>query len=199
MGAQRNWVLRGTAATAGTALAVLAMGGEPVDVATIIRKLDVETMRRDALWALGFAGTVPAAEAALAWIADDALGKIAGESFATITGARISGPLAKVGQVDNSPPPQPEEDDEPVPALLPEDSLPDPNADRLLAWWKSAGARFGAEVRYLHGAPWSLEAVRVASVTGPTWRRRPWNMELAIQRQGDVDVRTWARRQLDRG
>lgn len=179
-------------------LAVLASGGEPVDIAATIRKLDVKSMRRDALWALGFAGTVQAAGAILAWIADDEVDKVAGEAFATITGARIAGPLAEVGQTDNSAPPQAEDDDEPVPVVLPEDALPVPHSDRLLAWWNKAESRFAPEARYLYGQPLSPEAQRAALVAGPTWRRRAWNLALVRQGHGHVDMRTWARRQHGR-
>jgi len=180
-------------------LAVLALGGEPIDVAAIIRKLDVESMRRDALWALGFAGTVPAVEALLAWIGDDELGKVAAESFATITGARIVGPLAEIGQTDNSAPPEADDDDDaPVPAVSPEDHLPVPHAERLLAWWNRAAPRFAPDARYLYGQPLSPDAQRAAMFAGPTWRRRAWNLSLSQQGGAYVDVRTWARRQRAR-
>ncbi|HEY4184305.1 MAG TPA: TIGR02270 family protein [Polyangia bacterium] len=177
-------------------LAVLATGGEPVDVAAIIRKLDVESMRRDALWALGFAGTVQAAEAVLAWIGDDVVDKVAGEAFAAMTGVRIAGPLAEVGQTDNGPPSESEGDDDvPLPVILPEDNLPVPNTERLFAWWNKAGARFAPDARYLYGQPRSPEVLRGALSSGPMWRRRAWNLELAARGQRGVDIGTWACRQ----
>jgi len=179
-------------------LGVLASGGEPIDVAALIRKLDVESMRRDALWALGFAGTVQAAEAVLAWIADDKVDKVAGEAFATITGVRIAGPLAQIGQPDNSAPPEVEDDDAPIPVVLPEDSLPVPNSERLFAWWEKAEPRFAPDARYLCGQPLSPDALRAALFSGPTWRRRVWSLALAGHGQGHLDVATWGRRQRGR-
>ena len=172
-------------------LAVLASGGEPIDVASVIRKLDVASMRRDALWALGFAGTAQAAEAALAWTADEEVNQVAGEAFATITGARVAGALAKVGQPDNESPPEAGDDDESLPDVLPEHNLPEPDADRLMGWWNKASARFAADGRYLYGQPLTPDALRSALSSGPTWRRRIW----ALSGQTGVDARTWAYRQ----
>ena len=178
-------------------LAVLAMGGEPVDVATIIRKLDVEAMRRDALWALGFVGTAAAAEAVLSWVGDAALDKVAGESFATITGVRIAGSLAKAGQSDNRPPGEGEgEDDSDVRPVQTEDSLPSPDAGQLTAWWKDAQGRYSAEARYVYGELWSDRGLAGAMVRGTTWRRRAWNLELAAHGHVTADLRSWGRHQL---
>src|SRR3569623_2079547 len=116
------------AAGARLALAVLAAGGEPVDVAIVIRKLEVETLRSDALWALGFAGTAQAAEAALAWPGHEAVAALAADAFATIPGARIGGALAKPGPAKQDTPP---DDAGPMPVVTPESSLPSPNAERL--------------------------------------------------------------------
>lgn len=178
-------------------LAVLAAGGQPVDLAVIIRKLDVESMRRDAVWALGFAGTAAAAEAALAWIHDDELAPVAAESFATITGARITGPLAEVGRTDNSLPPEVggEGDEDALPGVTAADSLPSPNAERLLGWWEKAEPRFAPDARYLFGQPLSPEVLRSALASGPTWRRRVWAVAFANPGQADIDLRMWGRRQ----
>lgn len=188
------------AAGARLPLAVLALGGEAIDVTAIVRKLEVESMRRDALWALGFAGTVQAAEAALAWIGDEGVGKAAGEAFATITGARIAGALAQAGQTDNGPTAEGQaregdDDDGPVPVVLPDEALPLPHVERLLGWWNKASARFAPETQYLFGQPLSAETLRSALASGPTWRRRAWNLELASRNQGGVDLDRWARQQ----
>jgi len=173
------------------ALAVLAAGGEPVDVAIVIRKLEVETMRCDALWALAFAGTAQAAEAALAWTGHEAVDALAADAFATITGARIGGALAKPGPAKQDTPP---DDDGPLPVVSPESSLPSPNAERLRAWWNQAGTRFAPGTRYLFGQPMSPAVLRAALASGPTWRRRAWNIDLAMQGAGaPVETSRWAR------
>jgi uncharacterized protein (TIGR02270 family) len=185
-------------------LALLALGGETVDMKAVIKRLDVETMRRDALWALGFAGTVEAAEAVLGLIGDDELGQVAGESFATITGVPLVGALVNVGETDNTAPPEIDEDeDAPLPVVKPEDDLRVPNAERVRAWWEKskAGATFQPEVRYLYGQPATPESLRSAIAAGPTWRRRVWCLEVAMRGGFDLDGRAWARKQqqADRG
>jgi uncharacterized protein (TIGR02270 family) len=179
-------------------MALLALGGEPVDVKAVIKRLDVETMRRDALWALGFAGTVEAAEAALGLIGDDKLGALAGESFATITGVVLAGALVKIGETDNSAPPEVDEDeDAPVPVVKPEDDLRIPNAERVGAWWEKTKGNFQAHVRYLYGQPATPAALQSAIALGPTWRRRVWCLEVAMRSGFDVDVAAWARKQKE--
>ena len=187
------------------ALAVLALGGEAVDRATIVKRLEVEALRRDAAWALGFAGTLDAAAAALALVGDDTIGAVAGDSFATITGAALAGDLIMVGQTDDTAPPAPDEDeddDAPLPVVRPEDDLPRPDPDRLRAWWtkaqEQADPSFDPAQRYVGGRPLAGDAVRAAIQSGPTWRRRVWCLEVARRTGQDLDGGTWARRQRAR-
>jgi uncharacterized protein (TIGR02270 family) len=182
-------------------LALLALGGEPVDLKAVIKRLAVPTMRRDALWALGFAGKVEAAEAALALIGDAELGALAGESFATITGAPLMGRLIEIGQTDNAAPPEIDQEDDdadaPLPVVKPEDDLPIPRPDAVRAWWKTAKPNFQSEVRYLYGHPVTPEALRGAIAAGPTWRRRVWCLEVAMRGGFDVNMAAWARKQRE--
>jgi len=178
------------------ALALLALGGEPVDVRTIIKKLEVEAMRRDALWALGFAGTIEAADAALGLIADEELAKLAGESFSTITGVRLAGALTEIGKTDNTGPPEVEDDDDAsLPVVKPEDNLPVPNAARVRAWWEKHRPKFQPEARLLYGQPATGVGLHQAIAAGPNWRRRVWLLELAMRGGPDVDAGMWARKQ----
>ena len=183
---------------------MLALGGEPVDLKTVIKRLEVAELRRDALWALGFAGTIEAAEAALGLIDDEELGALAGESFATITGAPMAGALIKVGQTDNTSPAEIEEDDDaPPPVVKPEDDLPAPDGVRVRAWWEKAKAAKAADGtaalqpgrRYLQGQPLAVGPLRGAVEAGPTWRRRVWALELARRTAFDLDAGTWGRTQ----
>ena len=186
------------------ALAVLALGGEAVDRATVMKRLEVEALRRDAAWALGFAGTLDAAAAALALVGDETIGAVAGDSFATITGATLAGDLVMVGQTDNtSPPPVDDDDDDaPLPILRPEDDLPRPDPDRLRAWWTKAQRQaeppFDPAHRYVGGRLLAGDAVRAAIQAGPTWRRRVWCLEVARRTGQDLDGGTWARLQRAR-
>jgi len=176
-------------------LALLALGGELADLNTVIKRLGVEDLRRDALWALGFSGTSEAAEAALGLIDDDDLGKRAGESFTTITGLPISGALTKAGETDNTSPPELEDDDAPLPVVKPEDGLPTPNGEKIRAWWEKAKGQLQPGVRYLYGQPATAEAMRQAIEIGPTWRRRVWLLEIAARTGIDLDLGGWARDQ----
>lgn len=157
-------------------LALLAVRGDSADIKLVIKCLDVPGMRRDALWALGFAGTVEAAEAALSLIDDQDLCRLAGDSFATITGISIAGALAKPGTTDNSAPPESlEDDDAPLPEARPEDDLPIPNGDRVRAWWMGTKPKFSPEARFVFGRPAAtLEAVQTVRATGCSWRHRIW-------------------------
>ena len=178
------------------ALALLALGGELVDMNSVIKRLQVPGLRRDALWALGFAGTPAAAEAALEVIADDELGSLAGESFVTITGAPLVGSLVEIGKTDNTAPPDVDEDDDaPLPMVKPEDHLPIPNPQRLRAWWAEVRANFQPEVRYLNGRPVTAENLHSAIANGSTWRRRVWCLEVAMRSGFDLDLGAWAWKQ----
>jgi uncharacterized protein (TIGR02270 family) len=175
-------------------LALLALGGEPVDLKTVIKRLEVNELKRDALWALGFAGTTEAADAALGLIDDEELGALAAESFATITGALMVGAMVKIGQTDNTLAPDVEEDeDAPPPSLKPEDDLPAPNGDRVRAWWRRAraGGAFQPGSRYVQGQVLAGEPVRRAIEGGPTWRRPVWCLEIAARFGVDVDEGAW--------
>ena len=164
------------------AMALLALGGEAADLNTVIKKLTVKTMQRDALWALGFSGTVEAADAVLELVDDEELAKLVGEAFTTITGAPIFGALAKVGETDNTSPPEViEDDDAPLPVLKPEDGLPVPNGERLRAWWEKTKGQFSPGARYIYGQPATPETLHLALEQGPTWRRRVWSLEVAVR------------------
>ena len=179
-------------------LALLALGGEPVDLKAVIHRLEVDSMRRDALWALGFSGSAEAAEAVVGFVADEALGRLAGESLATITGLRVVGRFAQIGSTDNAAPTDADEDDEgPLPAIEPEEHLPAPNAAAVGAWWKQAKPGFDPDIRFAYGTPITTEVLQHAIAAGPTWRRRAWFLEVAMRGGGYVDAEGWARHQKE--
>ncbi|HEX2657882.1 MAG TPA: TIGR02270 family protein [Polyangia bacterium] len=176
-------------------LALLALGGDAADLNSVIKRLGVKALQRDAVWALGFSGTVEAAEAALKLIDDEALGKLAGETFSTITGLAIAGTLVKPGQTDNTSPPEVEEDDAPIPVVLDDDGLPVPHGERVRAVWEKAKTQFQPGVRYLYGQPASAAILRQAVEVGPTWRRQVWLLEIAARNGTRLDAGGWARDQ----
>jgi uncharacterized protein (TIGR02270 family) len=172
-------------------LALLALGGEPTALFDLLQAPD---QRPHALWALGFAGTFEAAEAAIALIGDDEVAKLAADSFTMITGVAIAGALVKPGETDNSPP-DPAQDDAPPPAIKPEDELPVPDPARVVALWDKAKSRFKPGVRHLFGQPVSAQTMLAALAISPMWRRRPLCLELAARSALDVDALQWARSQ----
>ncbi|WP_049872402.1 hypothetical protein [Myxococcus hansupus] len=155
------------------AAVVWALGTSGEELAPLLKGLDDPGRRRDALWALGFSGRREGAEALLPWLRDNALGPLAGEAFAAITGL----PVAQGYSV-------PSDEDT-------EGDLPVPDAVRIEAWWKTARGRFNPAERYLSGVPWSPERL-VELLDHGSMRRRP---VLALE----LAIRTGGRCQLDTG
>jgi uncharacterized protein (TIGR02270 family) len=170
-------------------LALLAMSPNPPDRDVVRDCLKGETPR-NALWALGFAGDVASADAAVSLLPDKKLGRLAAEAFSGITGLAIRGPF-RVAQ----PPEEPEVGlDDPPPELRPEDFLPPPDPATIADWWRKNRGRFQPGQRYIAGAARTSDALRGAMTAGPTWRRGIWALAIAAETQAPVtDVRGWTR------
>jgi len=146
--------------SAGQALLLLALRGDPADHPAIAATTKNEVLRGPALWALGFLGTVDAVELALPWLEDETHARLAGEVLAAMTGVDLENEdLTRI----------PPEDE----ALehRSEDDLPLPDAMRLLVRWRSRRADFAADQRYLGGKPRDRAALRDALRDGPMRRR----------------------------
>jgi uncharacterized protein (TIGR02270 family) len=193
-------VCRRTALRAGDrsrlALALLATSSRPADRAVVLALAREPKVRRHAIWALGFAGDVEAADALVAATADEAVAKAAGESLAAITGVAIEGALRTPGETKG---PGVDEvgDDEPPPVVHPEDHLPLPNPVELKSWWQRERARYAPGARHLFGQPRTSEALRAALTTATMWRREVMSLELAAATSAApvVDVKAWSRDQ----
>ena len=136
--------------------ALLALSPDERDLELLRTSLKDPASVRQALWALGFAGTVDAAEAVVAFLTDEKLGALAAEAFSAITGLAIDGRFRAVGPTRG-----PEEEevrlDDPPPEVRPEDHLPSPAADAVAEWWrKNQDASWHGVVRHLAGGrePW---------------------------------------------
>jgi len=181
-------------------LGLPATSPDPNDRAFVATKARDPASARHALWALGFAGDVPAVEALVASLSAPEtapLGKIAGEALSAITGVVIAGKLAEPGQPTG--PQAPEVgDDDPPPVVRTDDFLPAPRADAVAAWWSRERARFHPSVRYIHGLPRSPETLHAALLDGRTWRRGLLKLELGSLAGAApaVDLGDWAREQL---
>lgn len=171
-----------------------ALSGEK-DLGPLLAGLDDPERAEAALFALGFAGKVAAAEAAAARLGDEDLGKLAGEAFSGVTGFAIGGPSAKAPEPWDPDAPEEEEDEE---GAGPEAALPAPDPAPVLAWWERAKKGFDPAARLLGGVPWSTEAL-LGALESASMRRRPaLALDLAIRTRGaaQLEVRGLARRQL---
>ncbi|WP_163870893.1 TIGR02270 family protein [Myxococcus eversor] len=155
----------------------MSMGGEPAHLTRMLRLLDVSTLRREALWAVGFSGKVAAVEACLPWLRDAKHAGVAAESFCAITGLVLTEHFRK----EREEPDEEEDasDKEPRDAHL---ELPRPEA--IETWWAEKRPRFGKDARYLAGRPFTAEALVDSLSSAVTRRRAPLALELAIRTQG---------------
>jgi uncharacterized protein (TIGR02270 family) len=178
-------------------LGLLALSPVPADRTLLHDSLRMPDARRNALWALGFAADLEAADAALALCADEALGPLAGEVFSTITGLVVDGPFRAAGKTVGPDVEEVKPDDAP-PELLPEDDLATPDPAALQEWWRERRDRWKPGQRYLGGQPRTPESVRGALMGGAMWRRPVLAIELAMLTRTPVtvDLRGWSRDQV---
>ena len=174
--------------TAGDALLLLALRGDPADQPALIGAAEVDALRGAALWALGFLGTAAAAEAALPWLEDGAHARVAGETFSAITGldledANLTADEPEVEAVEHRP----------------EDDLPVPDPMGLLLWWRDNRGRFVDGQRYIAGAPRTSGALWGVINDGPMRRRAAHLLSLQLQcppkQRPQVELRAPSRRQ----
>ena len=177
----------------GRALVLLALLGVEQDQKPVVEAVGDEKQRRDALFALGFAGTRAAADACIEAMAAGLCVQLAGEAFAAITGLD----LEAEGLVAPNPS---EEPDEPIPfeeenldanlVPTPADLLPWPDVGGVIRWWNVNRAAFAGGQRYLGGKPADLTAMQRALAEGPMRRRHAIALELAIRTGGRYQVET---------
>lgn len=167
-------------------LVLWAMGCGEEEVASLVELLRAPERRADVLWALGFSGRVSAAEACLEWMTDAKVARLAGESFCSITGLRLEGPLAL--PVDELPEEELEADLTP----RPENDLPIPDAEAIASWWHKSRGDFERGTRYLMGYPFQEHVLLTALERGPMRRRHVWARELAIRSKGTCQIATRA-------
>jgi uncharacterized protein (TIGR02270 family) len=191
---RREVVLPGTGAGP---FGLLALSPLPGDRVVLHERVRDPATRRHALWALGFAGDVEAADAAAGLVSDEALGPLAAEVLSAIAGLVVDGPLRAPGATKG---PDVEEvaDDAPPPEVRPEDHLPAADPAAVERWWRDQRTRWKPGQRYLAGQLRTPELVRAALAEGPTWRRPILAVELAAATRAPftLDLRAWAREQL---
>jgi uncharacterized protein (TIGR02270 family) len=183
-------------------LGLLTTSPDPNDRAFVRAKAQEADAGLHALWALGFAGDADSADVLVQAMADAEKSRVAGEAFSAITGLSIAGEMAKPGETQG---PDVEEvgAEDPPPAVRTEDSLPEPQVEKVKKWWEKERRRFVPGTRYCGGQARSPASLRTAFITGASWRREVVLIELVASvanlprvNPPKVDLKSWAREQL---
>ncbi|NOJ83473.1 TIGR02270 family protein [Myxococcus xanthus] len=180
-------------------LLLLAMNGDDRDLKLLLARLSGEKSRPDALWALGFSGRVAAADACVEHMRHEPTAALAGEAFSAITGLPIEADFAvPKEEPEEGLAPLEEEDLDANLNLKPEDALPIPNSEKVMAWWHDIRPRLDAKQRYLAGTPFTPQALLDGLVNMPMRRRHALALELALRSRGAIQVptRRWVATQV---
>jgi uncharacterized protein (TIGR02270 family) len=164
----------------GPLLTLTAALGSQRDHACVFEALAVPELQRDALWALGFAGTRAAVEACLAQLRAGNHAPLAAAAVAAITGFK----LARSKPSDESM----DETDGDLAAQQPGATHLD--VTPFEQWWASHGQRFDPAARYLDGQIATLASLRKALEHGPTRRRHAIALELTARSRGAFRLQT---------
>ena len=173
--------------------------------ALVMRKLDVREARAR-LEGLGaaadharaaIAGAAALGDPALvpwllATMENPALARVAGEAFATLTGATIEGSLAGLAPEGFRAGPSDDPGD-PAVAMDPDGPLRWPAAAALRAWWSARESQFRRGSRYLGGAPLSPSTLDDDVTGGNQPRRAGAALELAMRQPGRPLIEVRAR------
>ena len=188
----------------GPLLLLAGLLGSAREVGWLIDTLKEPVLCRDALWALGFAGTASAVEACLAQLEAGRHAAVASEAVRAITGLD----LHQASLVGRAKPVQSDADDDTDDldaVLVPTGDalLPAPDVAGIQQWWAHHRARFDPAVHYLGGRPKTISALQHALEHGATRRRHALALEFAARSGGACIVQTLGfcreqRRQLDR-
>ena len=143
-------------------------------------------------------GTPWTIELLIAQMSDPALARLAGDSFAIITGAELSvNKLEGVAPGDFASGPTDDPADEDV-ALDPDEGLSWPDRDAVQQWWKKESKRFSRSERYLGGGPITDDAVLLEVLrTGRPRARSLAALARTLRHPGEAlfDIRAPAHRQ----
>jgi uncharacterized protein (TIGR02270 family) len=159
--------IRAGAPGSGPLMLLVALLGTLDDQALVIDGLAAAETRQEAVWALGFAGSRAAADACIDLLAQDLHPRLAAEALGAITGLDLA-------RQDLALPEEPG-------SVSPEDRLPMPDIPGVIRWWNLSRPRFAEDQRTLAGRPRSADAIQEALERGPTRRRAPLALELAIR------------------
>jgi uncharacterized protein (TIGR02270 family) len=164
--------IRAGAPGSGPLLVLVGLLGTIAEHQLLIDGLADAQTRKDAVWALGFAGSRAAADACIDVLAQELYPRLTAEALCAITGLD----LAKENLVLAE-----QSDDPPIEPRSAEDRLPMPDIPGVIRWWNENRARFSPDQRYLDGRPRTADSIQEALERGPTRRRPPLALELAIR------------------
>ncbi len=173
------------------AMEVEGLLGGAAGMERLATALEVPELQHDALWSLGFCGSVEAADLCVATMKDhEDLAAHAAESLCAITGLN----LKAAGQAR---PPQPADDEDDALSLSssPEDDLLLPDVEKVCAWWEQHRGALPPGERRIMGQQPGLDAVARALLVAPMWRRHGLALELTARARGAspprLQTRTW--------
>jgi uncharacterized protein (TIGR02270 family) len=172
---------------------LLGLLGTERDQTSLYDALTLETTRHEAIFALGFAGTFAAAEAAVQCMREPALAQLAAEAFCAITGLDLEAQKLLALDAEDAP-------DEPIPfeqedldadlVPTPDELLPHPDVEGVTRWWRINSGRFRPGERYLRGRPLDLTTLRDALRVESMRRRHALALELAVRTHGRLQLQT---------
>ncbi len=204
LGSREVWD-RARSSTSRAALLTLAVAGESKDLADLIARMKDAAVRQEVIWALGFSGRLSAAEALLPLLRDEALGPLAVDAFAAITGLPRVPPFLveapddedEASDEEEAEPPEPED----LHAWLPSpQALPGKvDAQAVKTWWSQRRGAFTEGTRYLRGVPLTVDGMARALETEPLRRRPSLAWEAALRSGGAllVEPRQWTQVQRE--
>lgn len=180
----------------------LGLLGLDEDQRRLIELLAEPDQRGDALWALGFCGTVAAIEAALPFMGDCQFGPLAAEVVTAIAGLPEDDDslwLTRPPDDDDDELPDLSDEDLDVPlGLMPEELLPIPDPDSVAAWWREHGQRFATNRRWLGGEVLDDAGLARGLFQQPMRRRHALGLLVQLRSHGATRIatRNWAHTQL---
>ena len=182
---------------AGPYLNLLALFGAAAEHEVVFNALRIPGLQPAAIWALGHIGTVRAAEACIAGMQHEPLGRACGEAYCWMTGADLARDRLAI---DETPADAPAFEDDDLEANLvpsPESLWPQPDPDAVRKHWLKLGADWGATVRHVRGKPATGDVLLEAIESGPMLRRPDLVLQLRVKTRGryDVETRAFAPRQ----
>jgi uncharacterized protein (TIGR02270 family) len=181
----------------GPLLPLLAMLGDADNHRSVIAALREPALQWYGVYALGYVGTVEAAEICLVGMRDPKLARVAAEAYCTITGADLERDRLVAPE-----PPEPESlpplaEDVSAADLVPKapDLWPLPDCDAVSGHWSGAKSRLTPGARHFRGRPFDLSVLLEAIETGPMMRRPDLILEATVRTNGayDVEPRAFAR------